>query len=82
MNKNFAEFGKVCLPLTGRFFTNADINFLHTLAMASRKIHFLWCWYKLLQIISPYIHCIVQMQELCSLCTFHVSQWTCKLHFC
>ena len=37
----FAEFGKVCLPLTGRFFNNTDINFLHTLAMALEK--FIFC---------------------------------------
>jgi len=44
-----------------QIFTNTDINFLQSLAMALRKIHFLWCWYKLLQIISPYINCIVQI---------------------
>ena len=65
MNNNFAEFGKLCIPFTGSFLSNTDINFVYMLARALRKIIFLQCWYKLLQFISPHIHYIVQMQGLC-----------------
>jgi len=59
----FAEFRNVCIPFTASFFTNTDISFVYMLARALRKIHFLQCWYKLSQFISPHIHYIVQCKD-------------------